>query len=323
MARTIPDSIDWDAYASDEDDGRSDVRPAHEFIDELVDHLYGEEEQQTGVATPWPSVGNDIAFRPGEVTLWGGVNGHGKSAVLGYAMLHALTAAERVCIASMEMRPRATMERLTRQAACTERPGSDYLQAFGRWTNDRLWIYNHVGTVPRNRMLAVSRYCRRELNVSHMVIDSLLKCGIAPDDYAGQKAFVDALCSLARDTDLHIHLVHHARKGERESDIPDKFDLKGAGEITDLVDNVLIVHRNKRKEADLRKTDLSDEKRAAVESSADTVLICAKQRHYTWEGNIRLWFDPASLQFRDDRSGAQRYLDLRSGQWIAQWGTQR
>lgn len=318
--RLIDDSIDFDAYLRDDDDGRANVRPASEFIDELIEHLHGEGEEVQGLATPWLSVGNDLMFRPGEVSLWGGVNGHGKSAVLGYAMLHGMAYDARVCIASMEMRPRVTLERLARQAACQEKPASEYLSQFGRWTNERLWVYNHVGTVARDRMVAVARYVRKELGVGHMVIDSLLKCGIAPDDYAGQKAFVDQLCSLARDTDLHIHLVHHARKGEKESDVPDKFDLKGAGEITDLVDNVLIVHRNKRKESDLRKEGLSEEKRVAVEAQADTVLICAKQRHYTWEGTVKLWFDAASLQFRDSKSGPSQFLELRSGQWKPQWG---
>lgn len=319
MARMIPDNIDWDAYTRAEDDGRADVRPASEFIDALIEHLHSPRAEASGCATPWGSLGDDLRFRAGEVSLWGGVNGHGKSAVLGYAMLHAMSAGERVCIASMEMRPLATMERLGRQAACAEKPAPDYLKGFGQWTNDRLWLYNHVGTVQRDRMIAVSRYCRNELGVQHMIIDSLLKCGIAPDDYAGQKHFVDQLCALARDTDLHIHLVHHARKGEKESNVPDKFDLKGAGEITDLVDNVLIVHRNKAKEAELRK-DLTPEKREEVETKADTVLICAKQRHYTWEGNLKLWFDPASLQFRDQRQYGSGYLDLRSGEWSAKWG---
>lgn len=317
--RVIPDDIDFDEYLREEDDGRANVRPASEFIDELIEHLHGQTQHVTGAKTPWSSVGTDLAFRAGEVTLWGGINGHGKSAVLGEAMLHAMAEGERVCIASMEMPPMKTMERLARQAACQAKPAGAYVSQFGRWTNDRLWLYNHVGTVQRDRMIAVSRYCRKELGVTHMVIDSLLKCGIATDDYTGQKNFVDTLCSLARDTGLHIHLVHHARKSEKESDVPDKFDLKGAGEITDLVDNVLIVHRNKRKEADLRK-DLTDEKRAVVELQADTVLICAKQRHYTWEGTVKLWFDPDSLQFRDDRQGASRYLDMATGQWVAQWG---
>jgi len=316
----IPDDVDWAAYVNDEDDGRADVRKASEFTEELIEYLHGGvAEQVHGTRTPWPSVGHDLAFRPGEVTLWGGVNGHGKSAVLGYAMLHAMSAGDRVCIASMEMRPRATLERLARQAACVEKPTGQFLSQFGRWTDGRLWIYNHIGTVQRDRMLAVSRYCRRELGVQHMVIDSILKCGIAPDDYAGQKNFVDQLCSLARDTDLHIHLVHHARKSEKESNIPDKFDLKGAGEITDLVDNVLIVHRNKAKEADLRK-DLTPEKRALIESMADTTLICAKQRHYTWEGTQKLWFDAESLQFRDVRQGGAVALNMIENRWDAVWG---
>jgi len=314
----IPDSVDWEAYVNDVDDGRADVRPASEFIEEIISE--DASPQVAGCATPWPSVGDDVRFRGGEVSLWGGVNGHGKSAVLGYAMLHAMSAGERACIASMEMRPKDTLRRLVRQAACTEKVADDYKRQFGKWTNGLLWIYNHVGTVQRDRMLAVARYCRRELGVQHMVIDSMLKCGIAPDDYAGQKSFVDQLCALARDTDLHIHLVHHARKSEKESIVPDKFDLKGAGEITDLVDNVLIVHRNKAKEDGLRKDGLSDEKRAALEAQSDTVLICAKQRHHTWEGTVRLWFDPASLQFRDQRTNGAVRLNLRDGQWEFVWG---
>ncbi|KVL61908.1 AAA family ATPase [Burkholderia cepacia] len=319
MARTLPDSIDWNAYVNDTDDGRADVRRASDFVEDLIQHVHSQKEAAFGTASPWPSVGDSLRFREGEVTLWGGVNGHGKSAVLGEVMLHAMSAGDRTCIASMEMRPIATMERLTRQAAAAAMPAPDFIRGFGRWTNDRLWLYAHVGTVERTRMLAVARYCRKELGVHHVVIDSLLKCGIAPDDYAGQKTFVDALCSLARDTGLHIHLVHHARKGEREAVVPDKFDMKGAGEITDLVDNVLIVHRNKTKEALLRKEMLSDEKREEAELQADTVLICAKQRHHTWEGNVRLWFDADSLQFRDSRAGGVRYLDLASSVWKQEW----
>lgn len=318
--KMIPDNIDWNSYVSDKNDGRADVRRASDFTDELIERLHGDHSDETyGLLTPWAEVGKDLAFRPGEVSLWGGVNGHGKSAVLGYVMLHGMTYGERVCIASMEMKPIDTLDRLARQAACVEKATAQFLGDFGKWSDDRLWIYNHVGTVKRERMLAVSRYCRTELGVKHMVIDSLLKCGIAPDDYAGQKNFVDELCSLARDTDLHIHLVHHARKSEKESNVPDKFDLKGAGEITDLVDNVLIVHRNKAKEAELRK-ELKPEKRQEVEKQADTVLICAKQRHYTWEGTLRLWFDPASLQFRDQPLGGAVALDLAKNQWSALWG---
>jgi twinkle protein len=316
----LPDDIDWNAYLADENDGRADVRPASEFFGKVIDRFHGEQQERyVGALTPWASVGHNLAFRAGETTLWSGVNGHGKSGVTGQTILGFLAQGERACIASMEMAPETTLERMAKQAACQPKPAKAYLEALDRWTDGKLWIYNQTGTVPRDRMISVARYCRKELGVNHMVIDSLMKCGIAPDDYAGQKAFVDALCSLGRDTGLHIHLVHHIRKGERETNAPDKFDIKGAGEITDLVDNVLIVHRNKRKEDALRSDTMKDDERAKFEAQADTILICAKQRHFTWEGKIKLWFDTETLQFRDDKN-VTSFLDLRTGQWNTQWG---
>lgn len=62
MARTLPDSIDWEAYARDEDDGRADVRRASEFIEELVTHLHSPKEVAPGTASPWAGVGDSSAF---------------------------------------------------------------------------------------------------------------------------------------------------------------------------------------------------------------------------------------------------------------------
>ena len=84
----------------------------------------------------------------------------------------------------------------------------------------------------------------------------------------------------------------------------------------------MIVHRNKSKEAMLAKDTISDQKREEVEQQADTALICAQQRHHTRAGTVRLWFDAASLQFRDVRAGGARYLDLRSGAWRQEWSRQ-
>jgi twinkle protein len=316
--RLIPDDIDFNAYLQDEDDGRADVRPASEWTDAVAKYFHGEEEQALGQPTPWPKVGNRIMFRPGEVTLWPGVNGHGKSGAVGYVMLNAMTDAARACIASFEMAPESTMSRMCRQAAGSNLPTLELIDRFHRWTDDRLWLYNHRGRVTPERMIAVARYCRKELGIDHFVIDSLMKCGLAPDDYTGQKNFVDALCILARDTGLHIHLVHHMRKGERETDAPDKFGIKGAGEIADLVDNVLIVFRNKRKESQL-ETETDPKKLEDIANIPDTFLICAKQRHFTWEGKVSLWFDKDSQQFSESPSLTRRYIDFSSGKWKQEW----
>jgi twinkle protein len=316
--RLIPDSINWEAYVADEDDGRADVRRASEWVDAVSKYFHGEEEQAIGQRTPWPKVDNRLMFRPGEVTAWAGINGHGKSGSVGYVMLNAMVDNSKACIASFEMAPEATMSRMCRQAAGSNLPTLEFIERFHRWTDDRLWLYSHRGAMTPARMIAVTRYCRKELGIDHMVIDSLMKCGLAPDDYTGQKNFVDALCVLARDTGIHIHLVHHMRKGERETDMPDKFGIKGAGEITDLVDNVLVIFRNKRKESQL-EAEANEEKRVEIDLMPDTFLICAKQRHFSWEGRIGLWFDRDSQQLSEDRCESRQYIDFSSSQWKKEW----
>ena len=139
-------------------------------------------------------------------------------------------------------------------------------------------------------MIGVARYCAKELGIQHLFVDSLMKCVQAEDDYNGQKQLVDELTSIARDYNMHVHLVHHIRKLENEAKKPDKSDVKGTGAITDQVDNVLLVWRNK---AEARKA-----------TDPDAALICCKQRNGEWEGGINLWFDKESQQYVGDSGDA-------------------
>jgi twinkle protein len=316
--KEIPDTMDFEQWARDDDDGRADVRPASQWCDEVVQHFHGDRVEVQGQRTPWSKVGEQLRFRPGEVTAWAGINGHGKTGAVNFVMLGAMVDGAKVCVASLEILPVLTMRNLTRQAVGAGFPTVEAISAFHRWTDDRLWLYAHRGKLTPERMLAVVRYCRKELGIEHIVIDSLMKCGIAPDDYAGQKDFVDALCVLARDTRIHVHLVCHMKKGERETDTPDKFSVKGAGEITDLVDNVVIVFRNKRKEAQMEGETDAD-KLEALEALPDCTLICPKQRHYSWEGRIALWFDRKSLQLLESPKSARQYIDFSANEWRQEW----
>jgi twinkle protein len=164
-----------------------------------------------------------------------------------------------------------------------------------------MWIYDHLGMVKPNKMLAVLRYCHNKLKADHVVVDSLMKCGMAPDDYAGQKSFIDGLCGIALETGMHIHLVAHARKGEKETDRLDKFDLKGSSEIADQVDNLLIVSRNKGKEND-KTGKLADE--------PDAFLSVVKQRHGDWEGTAGLWYHHPSQSYLPSANSNLSGIDL-------------
>jgi len=285
------DNTDFAAYLA-ETEPQVKVMPAKSWQDGLLASLKTDGHMM-GAKLPWAKTHSDIAFRGGEVTLWQGINGHGKSQMLGQVILGFAAQGEKSCIASFEMRPVATLRRLLRQVAqnveAAARTGHTQVQL----------IAGAIGAI--DALAAVIRYCSEKLRIQHIVVDSLMKCVRGTDDYNGQKDFVDLLTSLARDYNIHIHLVHHAKKQQDENSPPGKFSASGSHAITDLVDQVLTVWRNKRKEREieqaLREGRNVDDKTAIA---SDALLICDKNRHGEWEGSISLWYHAASLQYTTD-----------------------
>jgi twinkle protein len=165
------------------------------------------------------------------------------------------------------------------------------------WLRSRLWLYDQFGTVMSNRMIALARYAREEIGVQHVVIDSLMKCGIATDDYGGQKSFVDKLSTLAKDTNVHIHLVAHARKGENEDKPPGKMDISGTADLTNMADNVVTCWVNKK------KVHAVEQGKHDYDDKPDAVLSVEKQRNGDYEGRCWLWFHGQSLQFHAREGG--------------------
>lgn len=302
-ARTISaDDIDFAAYLA-ATEAQQKVRPAKDFGAELLDHVFGSRPDPKNFL-PWPKTQKLIQFRPGEVTLWAGINGHGKSLLTGQVGLSLMGQGERVCVASFEMKPRKTLYRIGRQWAGmppdnendTEdmrEQSRDMLAQFFDWTDGKLWLYDQQNTVKTEVILGVAKYCAQELKCSHIFIDSLMKCVKGEDDYNGQKDFVDELCAIAKDSNTHIHLVHHIKKLQDEDRMPGKFDAKGSGAISDQVDNFLVVFRNKKKERAIESG------KGAPADEPDSFLICHKQRETGWEGCIGLYVDKESMQFKE------------------------
>lgn len=294
----IIDGIDFDQYLEDWPE-QADIKPAFVQVYAVVDYFHGDQVQR-GINMPWSKTHGKFRIRPGEVTIWAGVNGTGKSLILNQIILQAMSQGETACIASMEMNPHVTMARMTRQASGTNLPPEPFIKAFHKWTDGKLWLYTQQNTVKPERIIAVLRYLHsamlyegKRIRVNHFVIDSFMKCGIKMDDYNRQASFINELHAIAKDTGIHIHIVAHARKSDNSTKMVDKFDIKGASEITDQVDNVITVWRNKRKEDESVKSKQDQQ----VMLEPDSMLICSKQRHGEWEGKIALWFHTASMQF--------------------------
>ena len=277
--------------------------PLSDFEDVIIERMangvscYGDE-------IPWQKHQDNFRFRPHEVTLWAGINGHGKSLVLSHVMAHLMKTSSCI-LASLEMKADSVGERLVKQISGCGKPTTNFIKAVLNWTDDRLWIYDELDTVEHKRIIGMCIYAFSELKIQHVFIDSLMKCGMDEDDYNSQKRFVDRLCWVAKTHGGHIHLVAHMRKGKTEFDIPDKFDVMGSSAITNLVDNVAIVHRNKKKEFEIEKGN-------EVEKMVpDSIVKIVKQRHGEWEGKINLWLDKESQQFKGSPDGRLEWFDIK------------
>lgn len=277
-----PTDIDFEQYMAETEMSQR-VLSAKEFSDELVDVFHGEQYDH-GDWLPFRKLNKLVQLRSGEVSVWSGFNGHGKSMLLGQVLLGLVEQGKKVCVASMEMQPRATLKRACRQFTGKRKPTVEEINEFLDDISGGFYLYDHQGVVQWRMLLAVLRCCADKMKTNHFVIDSLLKCGIREDDFNVQKEFVDHLCTIARDTGMHIHLVCHSRKANDETQPPRKMDIRGSGSITDQVDNVFCVWRNKNK---------------SPQRDMDALLIIDKQRNGEWEGALNLEYNPESQAFND------------------------
>jgi replicative DNA helicase len=198
------------------------------------------------------------------------------------------------CIVSLEMPPSRTLVRMCGQWIGHYPSGAQDVpaaQKFLREFQERMLFFDYVGRVDLKVLFGAITIAAQQRGCRHILIDNLMSCVDGEDDYNAQKDFVQTLCQLAKQLSVHIHLVHHVRKGKDELEEIGKFSFRGSGAITDSADNVVTIQRNKKKELRREKNELS-----LVEDyeEADTIVTVCKQRNGRWEGRTCLWLDPES-----------------------------
>ncbi|MEO8401786.1 MAG: toprim domain-containing protein [Gammaproteobacteria bacterium] len=276
-----------------------ELKLAKTFVDQVINEFFPPNGCEVGIMPPWEKSRGKILFRPDELSIFTGINGHGKSQFLGQIILASMLQGAKVCIASLELKARRLLMRLTRQASGVAEPSIEYIQAIHEWYGDKLWLFDLLGTAKSSRLLEVFTYARRKYGISVFVIDSFLKLDIDEEDYKSQKSFIEKLCDFKNEYNCHVHIIAHPRKGADESHQPSKLDIKGTGAITDLADNCFSIWRNKRKEKEVEKSKNNTGYSGDMEilKQPDCYWICDKQRNGDWEGKLGFWFDPSSLQY--------------------------
>lgn len=283
-----------------------ELRQASDFINKVKSMFWPAHDEHRDPVLRLDKDLDWFEFRKGEVTVWTGYNGHGKSLMLSQVQLGLMAQGERFMVFSGEMTPERQLKRTVKQASGVDRPTMAFIDAIGAWIHDKQWIFNVVGSAGLDRLLSVFLYANKRYGIGHFVIDSLMMTDV-PEDGSGamtaQKDAMRKICDFARRNAVHLHLVAHPRKGADESKGPGKLDVAGSSKITDGADNVFTVWSARKDEND---PTYDAEK-------PDAKLELQKQRngevqHYSQY----LWFNKAAQQFAtNSRRHAVEYVTFR------------
>ena len=276
-------------------DAQRKVRPTGEFIQEVLDRqLNG--LNYSGIKLPFKEFDDLFRLRKQEFTVLAGINGAGKSMFAGQCMINAIDQGYKCLSISLEMSPVSQVARMVRQCSLQKNPSMDAILSFSRWTHQNMFFYDQHGSVDGRTLLSVIRYAKEVHKVDFVLVDSLMTLSMASDDWQAQKEVVCSLANIARNLDVHVMLVAHARKGNSIKDRLDKWSVAGSADITNRADNVIILGR-------LYEMD-----------GAAAYMSLAKARHFDGaEMDMDLRFDMDSLNYYIHGQYPQQYGMINSG----------
>jgi len=173
-----------------------EIKSPSAYQQSTYDWMFGDKTVR-GFDTPWEKVNDIIRLGYSEISLWNGVNGHGKSEIVNQCGLHAAFYGNvPTMIYSPELRPELLMERIIKQCTGTSKITKEYFNEVFEQLNEKIWIAELKKGDKSKTLLEIMEYAYRRFGMKLFIIDSLMKCGISDDDYNGQKAFVDSLAEL-------------------------------------------------------------------------------------------------------------------------------
>jgi twinkle protein len=269
--------------------------PSH-YAEAVGALYYPNPEVRQGYTVPYGKLEGKIEFKPGDMTLWTGATGSGKSQILSDCCPHWITEGARICMASFEMTPPQTLRRMVKQAGNVDRPTMEYLRAVLEYLDNGMMLYEKVGKSGVGPLLEIFDYARAKYGCDMFIIDSLMRLGIASDDYAGQEKAVFQIVDWTLQHKVHTHLVAHARKAEKGAGVPESEDVKGASEISSNAANIIAVWRNKRLEDEIQVAE-NDAIKQSLMDKPGVILNVAKQRNGDFEGKVGLWFDKETYRY--------------------------
>lgn len=199
--------------------------------------------------------------RLGELSVWTGRRGEGKSTLLSQIFIEAIEKDVKVCAYSGEMKAQDFQYWVNLQLAGHKNLKSFWDKYRGRevyyvdaetrnqiinWYRGKFFLYDNSISASKSEeasILKVFEYAVKKYDAKLFLVDNLMTAryeGNEKDYYLKQINFVRDLIEFASCYNVHIHLVAHPKKqiGNISND-----DISGRAEITNLAHNVFSIEK--------------------------------------------------------------------------------
>lgn len=196
-----------------------------------------------------------IGLFAGELTVLSGLNASGKTSWLNCLALNVIQQGFKVGIWSGEMQDWRFQGWLNQMAAgknyVRKKEGfenfyytpSKVCEKIDAWVDDKLFLYNNSYGARWEQLFSDIKELVEQKGVQLIVLDNLAALCIDGYDsgtYANQTKFILDVKDYAKQKNIHVILVAHPRK---QNDFLRKESISGTADLTNIADNVFLIHR--------------------------------------------------------------------------------
>lgn len=254
----------------------------------------------------------------GDVTVLSGLSGAGKTSWLDCLMLNVIDKGFKVAVWSGELqafRFQAWIDQIAAgKAHVVKQEGYDNMwyapkmisDKIHAWLGDNLKLYNNDYGAKWSQILSDIE-SQVDAGCQLIVLDNLAALDIEANDagkYDQQTRFITSVKEMAKKRNIHVIVVCHPRK---EMTFLRKESISGTADLTNLADNVLIIHRVGKDFEERAKLFFKPDK---VEEMLgyDCVIEVAKNRSYGVVDYLcGMYYEPETRRLKCDRAENRIY----------------
>lgn len=254
-----------------------------------------------------------IGFKRKHCSLWSGYRGSAKSSVLNMFILNAAQKGYKTAIWTGELDSTEVKQWLYLQASGKAHNRKSQFNDFyytpdhiseqiDGWIDKYVWLFNNEYGENAKQLEFEIRKLKKDVDIDMVILDSLMVLDyedLDGDRNEKQKNLMRMLTKLAKELNIHIHIVAHPNKS---GTFLRANNISGSGHIPDLAQNIFIIHRMGLDFAKNAQDFLSHQQIDEITSSGATnviEIVKCRDKGSATDKFIKLYFEIESNRLKN------------------------